>query len=183
MKPYSTDFRLKVVHAYEKGEGSQRDLARIFAVSLSFVQGLLQRYRQTGSVEPSPHGGGNPGKIGPYLGVVQQQQQQQPDASLAERCERLAAATQGRVGRTTMHRVLKQLRLTRKKRLSALRNKTRLTVAKLELPTRQRSLRSQPTSGSSSMKPAAISIWLVCMPGLRVASEPLRPSHVTAAVP
>jgi transposase len=48
MRPYSTDFRLKVVRAYEHGEGSQRDLARIFGVSLSFIQDLLQRYRQTG---------------------------------------------------------------------------------------------------------------------------------------
>jgi len=50
MRPYSKDFRLKVVREYERGEGSQRDLARLFGVSLSFIQDLLQRYRQTGSV-------------------------------------------------------------------------------------------------------------------------------------
>jgi putative transposase len=137
MRPYSTDFRLKVVRAYEKGEGSQRELARIFAVSLSFVQGLLQRYRQTGSVEPRPHGGGNPGKIGPYLGIVQHLHQQQPDASLAERCEGLAAATQVRVGRTTMQRVLQQLRLTRKKRPSTRRNRTLRQATKPGPPTRK----------------------------------------------
>jgi len=137
MRPYATDFRLKVVRAYEKGEGSQRELARIFEVRLSFVQGLLQRYRQTGSVEPRPHGGGNPGKIGPYLGIVQHLHQQQPDASLAERCERLAGATQVRVGRTTMHRVLQQLRLTRKKRLSARRNRTLRQAATPGPPTRK----------------------------------------------
>src|SRR5262245_7448854 len=84
MRPYSTDFRLKVVRAYEQGEGSQRELAHIFGVSLSFIQDLLQRYRQTGSVEPKPHGGGNPGKVRPYLGLIQHLHQQQPDASLAE---------------------------------------------------------------------------------------------------
>ena len=124
MKPYSTDFRLKVVRADEHGEGSQRDLARIFGVSLSFLQSLLQRYRQTGSVAPKPHGGGNPGKVRPYLAVVRQFHEQQPDASLAERCAGFAAAGHVRVGRTTRHRVLKQLGLTRKKRLSPQRNRT-----------------------------------------------------------
>lgn len=123
MRPYSTDFRLKVVQAYERREGSQRDLARLFGVSLSFVQDLLQRYRRTGSVEPAPHGGGNPGKLGPYLSVVQQLHQQQPDASLAERCEQVATQVRVHVGRSTMHRALDHLGLTRKKRRSMPPNK------------------------------------------------------------
>ena len=109
MRPYSSDFRLKVVRAHERGEGSQRDLARLFGVSLSFVHDHLQRYRRTGSVEPKPHGGGNPGKLGPYLGIVQDLHHQQPDASLAERCERLAATAAVQVERTTMHRAPKHL--------------------------------------------------------------------------
>jgi transposase len=115
MRPYSNDFRLKVVRAYERGEGSQRDLARLFGVSLSFIQALLQRYRHTGIVAPKPHGGGNPGKIKPYLRVVPQLHHQQPDASLAERCEQLASAAPVHVGRATLPRALKQLGLTRKK--------------------------------------------------------------------
>ena len=39
MGPYSTDFRLKVVRAYERGEGSQRQLARVFGVSLGLLAG------------------------------------------------------------------------------------------------------------------------------------------------
>lgn len=58
MGPYSTDFRLKVVRAYEAGRGAQRQLARLFGVSLNFVQDLWKRYRRTGPVEPKPHGGG-----------------------------------------------------------------------------------------------------------------------------
>jgi putative transposase len=139
MRPYSTDFRLKVVRAYERGEGSQRDLARLFGVSLSFVQELLQRYRRTGSVEPRPHGGGNPGKIKPYLAVVQRLHQQQPDASLAERCERLAATAPVHVGRTTMHRALRQLGLTRKKRPFMLPSRTQTRAAKRARPTKSSS--------------------------------------------
>jgi putative transposase len=136
MRPYSTDFRRKVVQAYERGEGSQRDLAQLFSVSLSFVQDLLRRYRHTGSVEPKPHGGGNPGKIKPYLRVVQQLHHQQPDASLAERCEQLAATAPVHVGRTTMHRTLKQLGLTRKKRRFTRRSKTPKLGAKPARPSR-----------------------------------------------
>ena len=131
MRAYSNDFRLKVVCAYERGEGSQRNLARLFGVSLSFVQDLLQRYRYTGSVAPKPHGGGNPGKIGPYLRGVQQLHQQQPDASLAERCEQLAATVPVHIGRTTMHRALKHLGLTRKKRRSMRLNRIPRPGAKL----------------------------------------------------
>jgi transposase len=65
MRPYSTDFGLKVVRAYAQGEGAQRPLARILGVSVSFGQALLHRHRQTGSVEPNPQGGGNPGKVRP----------------------------------------------------------------------------------------------------------------------
>ena len=124
MRPYSTDFRCKVVQAYERGEGSQRALARLFGVSLSFIQDLLHRYRHTGSVAPKPHGGGNPGKIKPYLRVVEQLHQQHPDASLAERCEQLATTTPVHVGRTTMQRALKHLGLTREKRRFTRRSKT-----------------------------------------------------------
>ena len=136
MRPYSSDFRLKVVRAHERGEGSQRDLARFFGVSLSFVHDHLQRYRRTGSVEPKPHGGGNPGKLGPYLGIVQDLHHQQPDASLAERCERLAATAAVQVERTTMHRAPKHLGLTRKKRRSTRPNRTPRLDAKPERPSR-----------------------------------------------
>ena len=40
------------------GEGSLRVIAKRFSVSLSFVWSLWARYKQTGSVEPKPHGGG-----------------------------------------------------------------------------------------------------------------------------
>ena len=136
MRPYSSDFRLKVVQAYERRDGSPRDWARLFGVRLSWVQDLLQRYRRTGSIAPAPHGGGNPGQIGPYLPAVQQRQHQQSAASLAERCEQLATKVHVRVGRSTMHRRLDQLGLTREKRRAMLPNKTRRRDAKRARPSR-----------------------------------------------
>lgn len=63
MKAYSSDFRQKVINAHNNKEGSQRELATRFSVSLSFVQSLLRRYRSSGTVEPKPHGGGQSAKL------------------------------------------------------------------------------------------------------------------------
>lgn len=63
MKAYSTDLRQKVIDAYNNKEGSQRQLAERFSVSLSFVQSLLKRFRNSGSFEPKPHGGGQSAKL------------------------------------------------------------------------------------------------------------------------
>jgi transposase len=65
MKAYSNDLRQKVVDAYRRGEGSMRQLAARFAVSLDFVWRLMERYRHTHSVTPQPHGGGIPRKLSP----------------------------------------------------------------------------------------------------------------------
>jgi len=58
MRPSSMDLRERVVAAVDEGEGPQREIARLFRVSLSFVSRLLQRRRQKGTLAPEPHGGG-----------------------------------------------------------------------------------------------------------------------------
>ena len=60
MRPYSNDLRERIIQAYRNGEGSLRVLAKRFSVSLNCVWLLLQRFRDTGSVDPKPHGGGPP---------------------------------------------------------------------------------------------------------------------------
>ena len=145
MGPYSTDFRLKVVRAYERGEGSQRQLARVFGVSLGFLQGLLQRYRRTGAVEPKPHGGGNPGKLRGHVATIERLHNQRPDASLAEKCARFVLETGVQVSRATMGRALGRLGLTHKKRRSALPSKTLSLANKPARSTRRSSTQRQPT--------------------------------------
>ena len=54
MGPYSMDLRRRVAQAVDNQEGSLRQLARRFCVSLTFVTRLLRRRRQTGSLAPSP---------------------------------------------------------------------------------------------------------------------------------
>jgi transposase len=92
LKPYSMDLRTRVVQAYEHHEGTMRQLATTFRVSVSCVRRLLKPYRETGRVAPQPHGGGAPAKVdGGGLEVVQTLVHAAPDATLRELCQRFAA--------------------------------------------------------------------------------------------
>jgi hypothetical protein len=61
----SQDLRKRVIDTIERGDGSLRQIAQRFLVSLSFVVRLLRHDRTTGSLEPNPHGGGRPPALGP----------------------------------------------------------------------------------------------------------------------
>ena len=118
MKAYSIDLRQKIVEAYNNQEGSQRQLAKRFRVSLSFVHSLLQRYHQVGTVEPKAHGGGNPPKLSPeQIKIVEQLVAEDNDATLKELCLLLQQRTQVKVSLATMGRMVLCLKLTRKKNL------------------------------------------------------------------
>ena len=113
MRPYSTDLRERIVAAVERGDQSLRQLARLFAVSLSCIVRLLQRRRQTGSVQPRPHAGGPTPKLkaqdqARLLELVRQQ----PDATPAELRDRLGVPC----CLMTIARALQRHGLTRKKK-------------------------------------------------------------------
>ena len=117
MKPYSLDLRRRVLAAWQRGEGSQRQLAARFSVHLTFVRNLLRLYRQSGSIEPRPHGGGRrPLADGPVLERLTQMVAQRPDDTLDEHRERLAAAGGPAMSRATLARALQRLKLTVKKK-------------------------------------------------------------------
>jgi len=114
MTPLSQDLRQRILDTVQRGEGSLRQIARRFLVSLSFVTRLLQLYRSTGSLEPRPHGGGNPAALGPEdLERLRELVRQQPDATLEELRQRLGASC----SLMTISRALRQLRLPRKKKV------------------------------------------------------------------
>lgn len=101
----SVDLRQRVISAYQAKEGSQRQLAARFKVSLSFVRDLSRHYRETGTVEPKPHGGGAVAKLTEaQLPLVQALIEAQPDALLMELCERFAQKTGVSVSVSTMQR-------------------------------------------------------------------------------
>ena len=116
MKAYSVDLRQKIIEAHNQQEGSQRQLAKRFRVSLSFIENLLKRYRTDRTVEPRAHGGGRLAKLS-----VEQEKvlvnlvEEDNDAILVELCARLEERTGVRVSRATMGRIVQKLKLTRKK--------------------------------------------------------------------
>jgi transposase len=116
MATYSSDLREKIRHAYERQLGSQRAIADIFGVSLSFVEKLLRRHRTTGEIAPKPHAGGQRLRLDAAAQAqVRRQVHDQPDATLEELCTRVAETTGIRVSVPTMCRVVRRLGLPRKK--------------------------------------------------------------------
>ena len=110
--PLSTDLRERVVAAYERGDGTQAELAEQFDIAERTVRDWLRRYQETGSVHPSPHGGGQP----PRLDEDDQQRlkelvKQHPDATLQQLIEMLEVPMDD----STLSRWCKRLDLTRKK--------------------------------------------------------------------
>ena len=118
MKAYSLDLRQRIINAHNNRENSLRQLAERFQVSLHFVQKLIRRYHNEGTLEPKPHGGGSVPKLANHLSVVQQLVEEDNDATLAELCERIEQRIRVRVSQSTLYRVLQQLNLTRKKKHS-----------------------------------------------------------------
>jgi transposase len=114
---HGLDLRTRIVEAYERGEGSIRELAERFAVSPGTVQNYLKLKRATGRVNPRPPSGGVTPLIGDEdLPKVQQLVEEQPDATTEEFADELARKHAIAVSRPTMGRALQRLHITRKKR-------------------------------------------------------------------
>jgi transposase len=124
MRAYSVDLRERVVGAVEQGV-PQAVAARTFSVGRATVERWVQRRRERGSLAPSPVPGAAPA-IGPAEApALRAQVAATPDATLAEHCERWAAATGVRLGVSAMHRTLARLGITRKKSRSGPPSRTR----------------------------------------------------------
>lgn len=116
--PYSLDLRQKLLQAHERCMVSQREIAELFGVSLSFVEKLLQQVRTTGNAAAKKQGRG-PSK---RLDATTQEHarhlvQEQPDITLAELADQLDRITGVRVSRSTLCRLLQRLGISLKKRL------------------------------------------------------------------
>jgi transposase len=113
MRPLSNDLRKRIIAAVDDREGSRRELARRFKVDVSCITRLLQLRRQTGSIEPRPHGGG----IAPTLDQdglerLRRLVEDDPDATLRELRDRLGI--DGSI--MIVWRGLKSLGIARKKK-------------------------------------------------------------------
>src|SRR5215831_5752459 len=120
MRPYSRDLRQRIVDTVLRRDGSIDQIAQRFLVSVSFVTRLLQLYRRTGSVEPRPHGGGNPAVLTPEdLERLRELIDDRPDATLEECREHLDASC----SLATISRALSRLGLPRKKKVPRARER------------------------------------------------------------
>jgi transposase len=121
MKTYSMDLRERVVAAYDRGEGDPEQLARRFCVGVAWIYRLLQRRRQTGSIAPKPHAGGQPPAFDEAAAErLRRANEDEPDATLAE----LRDATGARCSPAAVHRALRRLGITRKKSRSGRPSRT-----------------------------------------------------------
>ncbi|MDF5724756.1 MAG: helix-turn-helix domain-containing protein [Rhizonema sp. PD37] len=115
---YSGDLRRRVIRAYVAKEGSQRQLAERFKVSLSFVRNLLRHYRQDGQIEAKRRGGYQKPTIQTeHLSWLQSLVEEKNDLLLRELCDRYQEKTGIRVSIPTMHRAVEKLGLRCKKKV------------------------------------------------------------------
>ena len=113
---YSEDLRSRVIAAWEAKEGSQRQIAQRFKVSLSFVRNLLRHYRTNGQIEAKRRGGNlKPIIQDEQLALVKSLVEEKNDLLLSELCDRLMEKTGVKVSVPTMYRAVEKLNLRRKK--------------------------------------------------------------------
>jgi len=119
MKPYSIDFREKIVKAYKQGNTSVRKVAERFNVSKAFVQKMLKQQKLEGHLQPGKQGGAMKSELAGHEPQLVAMVEQHPDATLAEYCEYWRETYHQWISISTMCRELKKLPLTRKKKRSA----------------------------------------------------------------
>lgn len=92
--PYDATFRERAVKAYEQGDRSAAEVARIFGVAHRTLQRWIAQYRATGSVEPRAAAGGQRSRV--RVALLKELLARQPDAT----CGELTTAYNRRVPRT-----------------------------------------------------------------------------------
>ena len=121
MQSYSIDLRERVIAACDRGDATREEIAARFSVGVAWVYRLLARRRQTGSIAPKPHGGGQkPAFDGDTAERLRKAVADGPDATLEE----LRDATGVACGTSAVFRALRRLGLPRKKSRNAPPNRT-----------------------------------------------------------
>ena len=118
MAAYSIDLRKKILSAWDNKEGTQRELAKRFKVSLSFIRDFLRRYRETGEIKARPQGGDRPSKLkGKEEELLKIMVTEQSDIYLREIQATIKERTEIEVSISSLSRTLNRLKLKRKKKL------------------------------------------------------------------
>lgn len=118
MVPYPIELRTRVVAAVEHGDMSIGEVAEVFRVGKTFVKKVLRLQRAGADLAPRQSGGSAPKLTEADREVLRKAVAAQADVTLAECQARLAAHGRGPVSLSTICRVLQQLQLPRKKKVS-----------------------------------------------------------------
>lgn len=117
MRPYSLDFRKKIIEARIKENVSIRQLALRFRVSKNFVQKIIKRYEETGEIAPRIQGGGNEPKVNQEsLVILIEIIEKNRGATLAKLCKLLEEKTKIKISIATMGRITQKLNYTVRKK-------------------------------------------------------------------
>lgn len=116
MKAYPLELRRRIVNAVDLQEWTIAQIADMFSVTERYVYKLLAQRNETGDVVPRPHGGGASAKLDEsHILKLKELITAQPDATLAELCEKLNQRRRQKVSISTVCRSLQKIDLTRKK--------------------------------------------------------------------
>lgn len=119
MKAYSLDLRQKILDTYLSGGISQRQLAKRFCVTLGFIEKLLKRYRETGSIAPKVRTQQTPPKLNEeQFNILKEIVEAKNDATLKEIRFILKEKTGITIGISTVDRMLQKMEISLKKNIA-----------------------------------------------------------------
>ena len=112
MIAYSMDLRQRVIDACDEGVDTHAEIAERFSVSESWIRRLLQRRRDTGSIAPRPHKGGQTPAYDEQAATrLAEAVAARPDATLVELAQTCGVAC----STSATDRALRRQNITRKK--------------------------------------------------------------------
>jgi transposase len=125
-RPYSDDLRCKLLEAYAAGRGSLPELAKQFGVSWGYSKKIRAHQLKTGEKQRPPQRQHGPASrlteaVEQQLGLALRQQ---PDLTLVELRQRLAARAGVAISRSRLGVWLQRLGLRHKKNRSGRKNRT-----------------------------------------------------------
>jgi len=142
MRAYSIDLRKRVLADCDAGLGT-KSVAEKYHVSPAIVRRWKQRRRENGELGPRPWNAGRKRKVD--RAAVAAAVRNQPDATLRELREALGID----VSLQTIHRILRELKISFKKKSSTPRSKTAPT-SRRNAPSGKRGKSDSIRGGSSS---------------------------------
>lgn len=124
-RAYSNDLRRKFLEAYDAGEGTLKELAKRFRVSLSWGKKISARRTRTGEVDAPQWRHGPVTRVTPAVQEwIREQIRRQPDVTLRELQERLEAGRHLHLSAGWLWLTLRKLGLALKKNRSMRRSRT-----------------------------------------------------------